>query len=60
MMMKSLRVYASVQQAFIITGYSGMNPEIAITGLDANSGLGVDEQGYAIPRTFSVGISPHR
>ncbi|MES2277492.1 MAG: TonB-dependent receptor [Bacteroidota bacterium] len=57
LIMKNLRIYASVQQAFIITGYSGMNPEAGITGLDANSGLGVDEQSYAIPRTFSVGIS---
>jgi TonB-linked SusC/RagA family outer membrane protein len=55
--MKSLRVFASVQQAFIITGYSGMNPEIALSGLDANSGIGVDENGYPIPRTFSVGIT---
>jgi TonB-linked SusC/RagA family outer membrane protein len=57
MMLKNLRLYASVQQAFIITGYSGMNPEISLSGLDANSGIGVDEQGYPIPRTFSIGIS---
>ena len=54
---KSLRLYTSVQQAFIITGYSGMNPEVGLSGLDATSGLGVDEQGYPVPRTFSIGIS---
>jgi TonB-linked SusC/RagA family outer membrane protein len=55
--LKTLRLYASIQQAFTITGYSGMNPEISLTGLDANSGIGVDEQGYPIPRTISIGIT---
>jgi hypothetical protein len=54
---KSLRVYASVQQAFVFTGYSGMNPEINLTGQDATQGIGIDENAYPIPRTFSLGIS---
>ncbi len=54
---KNLRLYTSIQQAFIITGYSGMNPEVGLSGLDATSGLGVDEQGYPVPRTISIGIS---
>ncbi len=57
LMIKTLRIYASVQQAFIITGYSGANPEISITGLDATAGIGVDENAYPIPRTFSLGIT---
>lgn len=57
LMMKSLRVYTSVQQAFIITGYSGMNPEISLSGLDATKGIGIDENAYPVPRTFSIGIS---
>lgn len=57
LMLKSLRVYASVQQAFIITGYSGMNPEINLSGTDATQGIGVDENAYPVPRTFSIGIS---
>lgn len=57
LLLKSLRVYASVQQAFIITGYSGMNPEINFSGLDATRGIGVDENAYPVPRTFSIGIS---
>jgi TonB-linked SusC/RagA family outer membrane protein len=55
--LKNLRVFASVQQAFIITNYSGYNPEIALSGADALSGLGVDENAYPVPRTFSFGIS---
>jgi len=54
---KSLRVYASVQQAFVFTGYSGMNPEINLTGQDPTQGIGIDENAYPIPRTFSLGVS---
>jgi TonB-linked SusC/RagA family outer membrane protein len=56
-MLQNFRVYASVQQAFVITGYSGMNPEISFDGTDAFKGIGVDENGYPVPRTFSLGIS---
>ncbi|WP_238381707.1 SusC/RagA family TonB-linked outer membrane protein [Mucilaginibacter pedocola] len=56
-LVKSLRVYGSVQQAFVITGYSGLNPEINFAGQDPTLGIGVDENAYPIPRTFSVGLS---
>ncbi len=57
LMIKNLRVYASVQQAFVITGFSGLNPEVNLTGSDATLGIGVNEEAYAVPRTFSIGIS---
>lgn len=57
LMIKGLRLYASVQQAFVFTGYSGLNPEINLSGLDPTQGIGVDENAYPIPRTFSVGLS---
>ncbi|WP_244215987.1 SusC/RagA family TonB-linked outer membrane protein [Pedobacter kyonggii] len=57
LMLKNLRVFASVQQAFVITGYSGMNPETNVGGSDPTLGVGVDENAYPIPRTFSLGIS---
>ena len=57
LMLQHLRVYASVQQAFIITRYTGMNPEISLSGADATQGIGVDENAYPVPRTFSFGIS---
>jgi len=56
-MIKSLRVFASVQQAFVLTRYSGMNPEINVGGSDPTLGVGVDENAYPIPRTFSLGFS---
>ncbi|HTN36612.1 MAG TPA: TonB-dependent receptor [Arachidicoccus sp.] len=55
--LSSLRLYFSVQQVFTITGYSGMNPEINLSGLDASKGIGVDEFGYPVPRTFSIGFT---
>ncbi|WP_316784669.1 TonB-dependent receptor [Pedobacter frigiditerrae] len=57
LVIKNLRVYASVQQAFVITGFSGLNPEVNLTGSDATLGIGVNEEAYAVPRTFSIGIS---
>ena len=57
LLLRDLRIYASVQQAFVITGYSGANPEIGISGSDALNGIGVDENAYPIPRTFSFGIN---
>jgi TonB-linked SusC/RagA family outer membrane protein len=55
--LEKLRVYASVQQAFIITGYSGMNPEINVGEMDPTAGVGIDENAYPVPRTFSIGIN---
>lgn len=58
LLLKNLRVYGSVQQAFILTGYTGgSNPEIALSGQDAINGIGVDENAYPVPRTFSFGIN---
>lgn len=53
---KGLRVYGSVQNAFIFTGYSGINPEISLDGLNGTS-IGIDENAYPVPRTFAIGIS---
>ncbi|KAA0993366.1 TonB-dependent receptor [Dyadobacter sp. UC 10] len=55
--LQKLRLYASVQQAFVLTKYTGMNPEISFDGLDATRGIGIDENAYPIPRTFSLGVS---
>jgi len=57
LMLKNLRMFVSVQQAFVITGYSGMNPETNVGGSDPTLGVGIDENSYPIPRTFSIGIS---
>jgi len=51
-----IRFYASVQNVFFITKYSGMNPEISLDGLDGAS-IGIDENAYPVPRTFSLGLN---
>ncbi|MBS1665265.1 MAG: TonB-dependent receptor [Bacteroidetes bacterium] len=55
--MNSCRVYASVQQAYIFTKYTGMNPEVNVGASDQTSGVGIDENAYPIPRTFSLGFN---
>jgi TonB-linked SusC/RagA family outer membrane protein len=55
--LNNFRVYASVQQAYVFTHYSGMNPEANVGGFDQTSGVGVDENAYPIPRTYSLGLT---
>jgi TonB-linked SusC/RagA family outer membrane protein len=56
-LLSNFRVYLSVQQAFVLTKYSGMNPEINAGGVDQSAGVGIDENAYPIPRVFSVGFT---
>jgi len=56
LLLKNLRIYASVQHAFILTHYSGINPEISLDGLNGRS-IGIDENAYPVPRTIAIGIS---
>lgn len=58
---KRLRLYGSVQNAFIITSYPGPNPEVN-TNADTEGGggdtaLGIDQTAYPIPRTISFGVN---
>jgi len=53
---KSIRIYASVANAFIITKYDGGNPEVSVNGLNGIS-EGVDQNSYPISRTYSLGLS---
>ena len=54
--LKSLRLYASVQQAFVFTKYPGQNPEVNDTR-DNQTIAGLDNGSYPIPRTFMVGAN---
>ncbi|NLR57450.1 TonB-dependent receptor [Chitinophaga polysaccharea] len=49
-----VRVYASVQNAFILTKYKGMDPEV---GYNEGFSSGVDVGYYPRPRTFMVGAN---
>jgi TonB-linked SusC/RagA family outer membrane protein len=54
--LKSIRVYGSIQQAWVFTKYNGANPEVSAYG---TNGLiqGVDYTSYPVPRTISAGIN---
>lgn len=54
--LNNLRVYAQVQNAFVITGYKGTDPE-ANTNRQAAIAYGVDSRGVPMPRIFSVGLN---
>jgi len=59
---KSARVYASVQNVYIFTPYwGGPNPEVSQqnngNGDGGNLSQGVDLTGYPIPRTFTIGAN---
>jgi hypothetical protein len=51
--LKNLRVYATGQNLFVLTGYSGLDPEVNINGLDP----GFEERAtYPQTRTFMLGL----
>lgn len=50
------RVYASIQQALVLTSYHGANPEVTSQGLNGFR-QGVDASAYPVPRTYSLGLN---
>jgi TonB-linked SusC/RagA family outer membrane protein len=53
---KGVRVYASVQNAFMFTRYPGQNPEVNDTK-DSQTTAGTDNGSYPVPRTIMVGAN---
>jgi len=53
---QNLRVYAQVQNAFIITPYTGFDPEVSTNG-NSTTGIGVDRNTVGQARTFTVGLN---
>jgi TonB-linked SusC/RagA family outer membrane protein len=56
----SVRIYSSIQQAYVFTHYTGGNPEVSTTDTSAapNSlNQGLDISAYPIPRTISFGLN---
>ncbi len=59
---KSARLYASIQQAYVFTKYTGgPNPETSANGAGDGDGgnlsQGVDLSNYPVPRTYTLGIN---
>jgi hypothetical protein len=51
----SARIYGQIQNAFIITGYSGIDPEISSNG-NTPGAPGVDRNSVGQARTFTIGV----
>ncbi|MGB5238071.1 MAG: SusC/RagA family TonB-linked outer membrane protein [Flavobacteriaceae bacterium] len=57
---KTLRLSVTGQNLFLITDYSGLDPEVTINTGDLGSGVpsrGIDFAGYPNPRTIVVGLN---
>ncbi|ANH82187.1 hypothetical protein A8C56_15520 [Niabella ginsenosidivorans] len=52
----TLRIYIQAQNAFVITGYSGLDPELA-NSVTTNQTPGLDYNTNPVPRTFSFGLN---
>ncbi len=53
---RSLQVYASVQNLFTITNYPGLDPEVNTRGNTGDLRIGIDETGYPAARTLTFGL----
>ncbi|WP_315814871.1 hypothetical protein [Paraflavitalea speifideaquila] len=62
---QSLRLYATVENLFTITKYSGWDPEVDTKGYESNStggqtanaGAGLDFNSYPSMRSFTIGVN---
>jgi hypothetical protein len=57
--MSRVRLYGTVTNAFLITNYSGYDPEVSTTRSGSFTPLtpGVDYSGYPKSRTFTIGAN---
>lgn len=58
--LSSIRIYAQVQNAFVITKYSGLDPELTnvyTTNNLNNNASGVDYNTNPLPRTITLGLN---
>jgi hypothetical protein len=56
MNIEKIRVYAQIFNAFILTGYSGSDPEVS-TNTDSNVAPGIDRNTAPQARTYSFGVN---
>ncbi len=53
----NIRVSGQVYNAFIITGYSGIDPEVNYNRNNSNLAVGFDNRGIPQPRTYTINLS---
>ena len=55
---QKLRFFASGQNLFVITGYSGLDPEVNVNKeIEDIPSLGIDYTAYPRPRTVTIGLN---
>jgi hypothetical protein len=55
---KSLRLFANAQNLFVITDYTGLDPEVSVNkSLNGVPSAGIDYTAYPRARTFSLGLN---
>jgi iron complex outermembrane receptor protein len=55
---KRLRLYASGQNLFVLTPYSGLDPEVNVNkAMNDVPSMGIDYVGYPRARTLTLGLS---
>jgi hypothetical protein len=50
--LQSLRIYTTIENALLITKYTGYDPEVG----GGTIGRGIDSQGIPMPRNFLFGV----
>lgn len=55
--LNTLRLYALVYNPFVITGYSGADPEVSYNRNTSNIALAVDNRQVAQMRTYTIGLN---
>jgi len=53
--LESLRLYVSAENLFILTGYTGFDPESTASG-NMDVDIGIDYNNYPLSRSFSLGL----
>ena len=55
--LSSARIYASIENLFIITDYSGFDPEATASNASADADVGIDYNSYPINRSVTFGLN---
>ncbi len=55
--LSTVRLYTSVENLFIITDYTGFDPESTASNADADTDLGIDYNSYPINRSITFGLN---
>ncbi|MDU0371067.1 TonB-dependent receptor [Hymenobacter endophyticus] len=55
--LNNLRVYGQVQNAFVITNYKGIDPEVNSNRNNSNIAFGVDNRSVPQPRSYTLGLN---